>query len=60
MKRILVGVIVAGVLALVGAATERPAAADVGSCYSVQPICMYPSQAVCMCNVSMQCYWACR
>ena len=60
MKRLLVGIITACAVAVIVAGQERPASADVGSCYSVQPICMYPSQAVCMCNATMQCYWACR
>jgi hypothetical protein len=33
--------------------------ADVGSCYSARPICIGTSP-VCVCNYSMQCFWACR
>lgn len=36
------------------------AEADVGSCYSVAPICMYPTRPLCLCNQTMQCFWACR
>jgi len=32
---------------------------DVGSCYSPQPICISGSP-VCICDLSMNCLWACR
>jgi hypothetical protein len=32
---------------------------DVGSCYSVPPICIQ-GQPVCMCDYAMQCFWSCR
>lgn len=35
------------------------ASADVGSCYSPRPICVQGS-VVCMCDVSLNCFWACR
>ena len=38
---------------------ERPAKADVGSCYSVQPVCMQGRPA-CVCDYAMNCYWSCR
>jgi hypothetical protein len=39
--------------------TERPAEADIGSCYSVRPICIQ-GHPVCVCDIAMNCFWACR
>jgi hypothetical protein len=32
----------------------------VGSCYEVKPICIGGGHPVCMCTVTMQCYWVCK
>jgi len=45
---------------LVGLCAEREAEADVGSCYSVRPICLYPTTPICVCDIQMRCFWACR
>lgn len=41
-------------------AKEAPSEADVGSCYSVKPICMGSQRAVCVCDYAQNCFWACR
>jgi hypothetical protein len=38
---------------------ERPAAADIGSCYSARPICIQGHPA-CVCDYAQNCFWACR
>ena len=30
-----------------------------GSCYEVKPICAYGQKAVCMCDQTNYCFWAC-
>jgi hypothetical protein len=35
-----------------------PSPQDVGSCYSVQPICIV-GHPVCLCTITLNCYWAC-
>jgi hypothetical protein len=39
---------------------ERPAEADIGSCYSVRPICLAPQVPICICDIVRNCFWACR
>ncbi len=43
-----------GVFAPVGAV------ADVGNCYSPQPMCAYPSQPICFCDMALRCHWGCK
>lgn len=47
-------------LALGILAASEPAQADVGSCYSVQPICLGGQRVQCICDVARNCFWACR
>lgn len=46
-------------LALLVLTVSLAAHADIGSCYSPRPICIsgYP---VCICDISLNCFWACR
>ena len=57
IKRWVVACVGAVLVAMVVAPTD--AKADVGSCYSVRPICLSGAPA-CMCDYSMNCYWVCR
>jgi hypothetical protein len=65
MKKIAIALLVSVLVAsfAVTSQAKQPEAAesDYGSCYSVRPICVgYGTAPVCMCNQSMQCFWACR
>jgi hypothetical protein len=57
MKHVIAVLLAIGSLYAVFA--ERPAVADIGSCYSVRPICIQ-GQPVCLCTYTQNCFWACR
>lgn len=57
MRNIVVVVLVALVVAM---SSSRDAAADIGSCYSVRPICMPGQAALCMCDQTYNCFWVCK
>jgi hypothetical protein len=42
-----------------GPQQSRPLVADIGSCYSVAPICIQ-GHPVCVCTLTMQCFWTCQ
>lgn len=61
MKKLIVTAIacVFAVVASSAQAEPAPSEQDIGSCYSLRPICTMGSP-VCMCDYSMNCFWACR
>lgn len=42
-----------------GSCTTTPPAEGYGSCYEVQPLCMYPTHPYCACNARNYCQWIC-
>lgn len=38
---------------------SEPQPQGVGSCYEVKPICLM-GRPVCLCDLNLQCSWACR
>lgn len=62
MKKIIAAVLASAFVlstAASSAAAPEEGLGDVGSCYSAQPICMYPQHPVCSCDYSMRCFWVC-
>lgn len=60
MKKLISLLVIAfvAVIASSATATEQPADQDVGSCYSVKPICI-GSSPLCVCDNVRNCYWVC-
>lgn len=42
-----------------GPVMSEPTPQGVGSCYEVKPICLM-GRPVCLCDLNLQCSWACR
>jgi hypothetical protein len=39
---------------------QRSEPLDIGSCYSVQPICLGSQRPICICDYARNCFWACK
>lgn len=52
------GIIIATFVGLI-IATAEPAQAGVGSCYEPKPFC-FGGHPTCICDLTMNCMWACR
>jgi hypothetical protein len=48
------------VLGVALATSSKPAAAGIGGCYELAPMCQWPTHPQCLCTVTQNCFWACR
>lgn len=54
-----VGIAMAAV-GCVGVFAPVGAYADIGNCYSPRPMCVYPTQPICFCDMQLRCHWGCK
>lgn len=41
-------------------AEQMSASSDIGQCFSLAPLCMYPQHPQCLCDIMLNCFWVCR
>jgi hypothetical protein len=59
MKAIIIAAVAFLIAGVAAGAEPGPELEGKGSCYEVKPICIQGAP-VCMCTITLDCYWACR